>query len=316
MAAQNDGMSGADIKKHVLGRGLAVSADSLAGFVVISGRAMTISDTHHLPADAPFKVSREMDSQTGFVANNILAIPLSCPDAEVIGVLELFNLVDAAWDRNDAWSESILSLASTAAVAVHNLLLQEHVREGHLNTILCLSTVAEYRDMDTADHVQRVSRSSELTAAALGLPAQQIELIKYASPMHDVGKVGIPDAILLKPGHLTPERRKAMERHTVIGSEILGEADDPVLVAAQDVALCHHERWDGEGYPRGLSGTSIPLAGRIVGLVDVFERGRVATVLQGGLLAGHRPVDPGPGQRKTLRPGRGAGVPERVGEGS
>jgi len=274
VAAQNDRMDASAVVDHLLGREMPMSVDSLAGFVAISGQAMNIPDTHNLPEGAPFRISRDLDARTGYCANNILAVPLHCPDGERIGVLELFNHQDAEGRQSpfgDEASGVVITLASTAAIALHNAHLQRRLRDAHLDTILCLSTVAEYRDGDTAQHVQRVSRCSELTASALGLNADQVALIRFASPMHDVGKVAIPDAILLKSGHLTADQRKVIERHAQIGAEILGSADDPVLVTAREIALCHHERWDGQGYPRGLKGLDIPLNGRITGLVDVFD---------------------------------------------
>lgn len=274
VAAQNDRMNASDIDRHLLGEEIPISMESLVGFVALSGQAMNIPDTHRLPAGTPFRISRRLDARTGYCANNILAIPLHCPDGEQIGVLELFNHQDADGRQSpfgDEAIDAVTTLASTAAIALHNAHLQQHLREAHLDTILCLSTVAEYRDADTAQHVQRVSRCSELTAAALGSSADQVALVRYASPMHDVGKVAIPDAILLKHGHLTAEQRKVMERHTQIGAEILGSADDPILAVAREVALSHHERWDGQGYPQGITGMDIPLHARIVGLVDVFD---------------------------------------------
>jgi hypothetical protein len=274
VAAQNDQMNAYDIDHHLLGEEIPISMDSLVGFVASSGQAMNIPDTHRLPEGTPFRINRDLDARTGYCANNILAIPLRCPDGEQIGALELFNHRDADGRQSpfgDEAIDAVTTLASAAAIALHNAHLKEHLREAHLDTILCLSTVAEYRDADTAQHVQRVSRCSELTAAALGLNADQVALIRYASPMHDVGKVAIPDAILLKPGYLTPGQRKVMERHAQIGAEILGRADDPILAVAREIALSHHEHWDGQGYPQGIKGMDIPLYARIVGLVDVFD---------------------------------------------
>jgi putative two-component system response regulator len=164
-----------------------------------------------------------------------------------------------------------MSLASLASIMLHNIGLQEQLREGNLDTIFRLSTIAEYRDSDTSEHVQRVSRTSVLLARQLGLRAEEVELIKCASPMHDVGKVAIPDAILLKPGHLSPRERKIMERHTVVGASIFEDPQNPVLATAREVAMRHHERWDGQGYPNRMAGDSIPMAGRIVALADVFD---------------------------------------------
>lgn len=276
VAVQNDKMDTSEITRHLLGKELPVSAESLAGYVASTGRIINIPDSYSLPAgaEAPFHINRDLDAKTGYDVRSILAIPLNCPDGECVGVMQLFNRVGAYGNSapfENKISEGLMSLVSTAAITVHNVSLQEQLRQAHLNTIFRLSAIAEYRDANTSDHIQRVSRSSQLIAEALGLDSEQVELIRYASPMHDVGKVAIPDAILLKPGHLTPAQRMVMQRHTVVGAEILSDADGAVLNMAQDVALHHHERWDGQGYPRGLKGEATSLPGRIVGLADVFD---------------------------------------------
>jgi HD-GYP domain-containing protein (c-di-GMP phosphodiesterase class II) len=274
VAAQNDQLGAEDVARHLLGKELAISASSVVGYVALTGTVMNIPDTLAIPESAPYRINRDLDAKTGYRVRSILAIPLSCPDGQPVGVLELFDRLEADGSHvpfPDSAADAVMALASTAAIALHNVGLQERLRQVHLNTIFRLSTVAEYRDADTGQHIQRVSTTSQLIATALGLDGGQVELIKYASPMHDVGKVAIPDAVLLKPGHLTPHQRKVMERHTTVGAEILGKPEDAVLTMARDVALCHHERWDGNGYPQRLKGDAIPLCGRIVGLADVFD---------------------------------------------
>lgn len=127
------------------------------------------------------------------------------------------------------------------------------------------------RDIETGSHLARVRLATGEVARELGLPESEVELIREASPMHDLGKIGIPDRILLKRGPLTPDEAVIMRRHTLIGAEILEGADSPVLRMSRVIALTHHERWDGAGYPNGLKGEDIPLAGRIVAVVDVFD---------------------------------------------
>jgi putative two-component system response regulator len=116
-----------------------------------------------------------------------------------------------------------------------------------------------------------MSLSCELLARSIGLSPRQAELIRFASPMHDVGKIGIPDSILLKPGKLDAAERKIMCRHAQIGAEIVGDHDDEILSIAKIMALYHHEKWDGSGYPYGLKGEEIPLEARIVAICDVFD---------------------------------------------
>ncbi len=146
-------------------------------------------------------------------------------------------------------------------------LLEERVSE----IIHRLSLVAEYRDEDTWKHLLRISHYSYLIAEGMELSQEFCQMLKMASPLHDVGKVGIADSILLKPDRLTDEEYNIIKQHTVIGANILKGSKFPLLNMAHDIALNHHERWDGNGYPHGFHQDEIPLAGRIVAVVDVFD---------------------------------------------
>ncbi len=137
--------------------------------------------------------------------------------------------------------------------------------------ILRLSRAAEYRDPETGMHLLRMSNYTCLIARQLGLAPAEQELLLQAAPMHDIGKVGTPDHILLKPGRLTPEEFEIMKQHATIGYEILRDSASPLLQCAAKLALAHHEKFDGSGYPQGLAGESIPLYGRIVAVADVFD---------------------------------------------
>jgi response regulator RpfG family c-di-GMP phosphodiesterase len=143
--------------------------------------------------------------------------------------------------------------------------------ESSRETVMRLARAAEYRDGDTGEHVERMSSYSQILAKQLGLGPEEQALIKLAAPMHDVGKIGIRDAILLKEGRLTPEEWEVMKQHPTIGAQILGGSRSRLLQMAEEIALSHHEKWDGSGYPNGLRGEHIPLHGRIVALADVFD---------------------------------------------
>lgn len=138
-------------------------------------------------------------------------------------------------------------------------------------TIYRLSRAAECRDSDTGAHIQRMAHYSKLIARGLGLTESDQDLILHAAPMHDIGKVGIPDSILLKPGNLTPDEVQIMRSHTLIGHRILSDSDAPLLQMGALIALTHHERFDGSGYPQSLVGESIPIYGRIATVADVFD---------------------------------------------
>ena len=130
---------------------------------------------------------------------------------------------------------------------------------------------AEYRDEETGNHILRMSHISALLARAIGWDEEACELILHASPMHDIGKIGIPDAILLKPGKLEPNEWDIMKTHTTIGEKLLDGGDSDLLHLAREIAISHHEKWDGSGYPTGLKGEEIPLAARIFAVVDVWD---------------------------------------------
>jgi putative two-component system response regulator len=148
---------------------------------------------------------------------------------------------------------------------------EKRLRVSQEETIERLSIAAEFRDDETARHIHRMSRYCGHIARAVGIEGERSELIRVASQMHDVGKIGIPDSILLKPGALTPEERSIMERHSEMGYQILCGSHSELLGVAATIAYTHHEKYDGSGYPRGLKATDIPLEGRIAAIADVFD---------------------------------------------
>lgn len=163
-------------------------------------------------------------------------------------------------------------------IKVHNRTLEENVQERtkelmqtRIDVVQRLARVAEYRDKDTGQHIVRMSHYAQALSRAVGLPPAQCDLILNTSPLHDIGKVAIPDSILLKPGKLEPAEIEIMKNHTVMGAQMLSGSDSVFLKTAEIIALNHHEKFDGSGYPNGLRGEDIPLIGRICAVCDVFD---------------------------------------------
>jgi response regulator RpfG family c-di-GMP phosphodiesterase len=159
----------------------------------------------------------------------------------------------------------------SVAITFDNINLQEELRETQKELVYTLADAVEARSKDSGAHVKRVALTSELLARLYGLPESQIVLIKTASPLHDIGKAAIPDTILHKPGKLDADEWTLMQQHAQFGLDILQRSNRPLMKLGAEIALSHHERWDGTGYPNGLAGTAIPVAGRITALTDVFD---------------------------------------------
>jgi putative two-component system response regulator len=256
--------------------GFYVSLDksSISGYVGVTGKVLNITDSYKIPASKEYKFNRSFDEKNNYRTKSQLVVPMKDASSNVVGVIQLLNARKGKkniipFDKH--FENLVLSLASQAAIAIKNAMLTQELKEAYLDTIFRLSVAAEYKDDDTAVHIHRMSRYSAILAEGLGLSVAEVESVRYASPMHDIGKLGVPDSILMKPGKLTPAEFKEMQNHTVFGAKILENAKAELLKVSESIALTHHEKWDGSGYPRGLKGENIPLTGRIVALADVFD---------------------------------------------
>jgi len=179
-------------------------------------------------------------------------------------IYRVTNLLDMFFAQKHVFNYSY-NLEKTVNLRTHDLL------ETQLEMVRRLGFAAEYRDTETAQHTIRVGEYARILGQALGIKGEELQNLHHAAPMHDLGKIGIPDAVLLKKGAFTAEERQKMETHTLIGGQILTGARSPLLQTAQKVALHHHERWDGSGYPHKLKGSQIPIEARIVSVADVFD---------------------------------------------
>ncbi len=237
----------------------------VAGQVAKTGKTINLKDAYK---DTRFK--EDLDRIINYKTRAVLAVPLKNREGKVRGVFEVVNKIRGVFTEED---EGLLSILSTMAASfIENATLYDELRKSHLETIYRMALVAEFRDQkDTAKHLRRMSRFSEILALTMGFSPQEAEDLRYAAPLHDIGKVAIPDSILRKPGQLTPEEYEEMKKHTIYGSKMLANAESKLLRIASKIAVAHHERYDGSGYPYGLKGEEIPLEARIVSVADVFD---------------------------------------------
>lgn len=199
-------------------------------------------------------------------------IDLKSLNANIENALEKGRLARKVREYRESLEARIKQSADALTVAMNEIdKSKSRIKEAHRDTIYRLSLAAEFRNQETASHLKRISEYSVIIATALGWDEEDIASLKVASVMHDIGKIGIPDSILLKPGSLSKNEFEDIKKHSIIGFEILYGSEADFLKMAQDIVLTHHEKWDGSGYPLGLRGEQIPFAGRIVAVVDVFD---------------------------------------------
>lgn len=217
-----------------------------------------------------------MPDMTGLELCNTLK---ASPRSAAIPVIFVTALSDEADEATgfaagavDYITKPVSSAIVRARVRTHLSLVQaEELKVTRLKIIQRLGRAAEFKDNETGMHVMRMSHYAKVLALAYGLGEHHADMLLHAAPMHDIGKIGIADHILLKPGKLTAEEFEVMKTHPQIGADIIGEDDSLLMQMARTVALTHHEKWDGSGYPRGLVGEAIPVEGRIVAIADVFD---------------------------------------------
>jgi CHASE2 domain-containing sensor protein len=221
-----------------------------------------------------------------------LAVALVAPLVGVFWLIAAQLAFGAGWVVAVVWPLAALLMGTTGTIAarylaelterrrvtIYNEILEgrvrertEELRETQLEVVRRLAQAAESRDGDTGAHIERMSMLCERLARHVGWSVTDAELLRHAAALHDVGKIGIPDRVLLKPGKLDVEEREIMKRHTAIGAGMLADSRSEMLQLAEDIARTHHERWDGAGYPKGLGGEDIPLAGRICSICDVYD---------------------------------------------
>jgi len=281
--AQNDVLGSAE--RFVRSVVLPLDTSSIAGYVAVTGKILHVPDVYDLPPNAPYRFNRSIDERTGYHTRSVLGVPLLGEAGRCIGVFQLINPHRADGSSTIGFEPGDIGIAArfTATVSMS-------VQRAQLTKSLIDRTIAMARLRDpseTGPHVERVSRIARIIFEAWGARRgrtgaeweRELDRFAIAATLHDVGKVGVPDAILKKSGKLNPEERAIMERHTTIGADLFGEDREFDLVAKR-IALHHHQRWDGTGYPsvpqadgsvRPPRGDAIPLEARVVGIADVYD---------------------------------------------
>jgi len=236
----------------------------IVGNVVKNKQQMIINDVHN---DENFNA--DIDKQTGYVTRNMMVIPMFNSQNTIIGAFQVINKVSGDFNEQDL--KYLMLAASYSAETLDAAILAEENSQTQKEMIFLMSEAVEKRSKETGNHIKRVASYSRVLGLAYGLSEEDTYILEFASPMHDIGKIGIPDAILNKPGKHTVEEFDIMKTHALLGYEILSASKKGMLQAASIVAYEHHEKWDGLGYPKGLKGEEIHIYGRITAVADVFD---------------------------------------------
>ena len=238
----------------------------IAGCVAVTGDSLIINDPY---SDDRF--DKDVDKKTGYHTRNILSLPINDGEGKIIGVFQAINKMPEPENFSEQDLEHLLLAATYTGKALDAAILQEEIEATQREIIFTLAETGEMRSKETGYHVKRVAEFSRLFAVKYGMNEEEAELIKLSAPMHDIGKIAIPDSILLKPGKLTPEEWEIMQSHASLGYEMLKHSDRRLLKSAAIIANEHHEKWNGEGYPNGKKGEDIHIYGRITAMSDVFD---------------------------------------------
>lgn len=245
----------------------------LVGHAVSKGEPIFIDDAY---ANEEFKDVLQSgaiatDKKTGYRTKALMVIPFTNNEGEIMGAYQAVNKMTESEQFSQKDLEHLQLAASYAGKSLESALLTNEIEETQKEIIFTMGEIGESRSKETGNHVKRVAEYSYILAKAVGMSEEEAELLKMASPMHDIGKVAIPDAVLKKPGKLTDDEFDIMKSHTTIGYNLLKNSKRRILKAAAIVANEHHEKWNGKGYPCGLQGEDIHIYGRITAIADVFD---------------------------------------------
>jgi len=238
----------------------------IVGSAIVNRETIKIDDVYK---DDRF--NHEVDKKTGYHTKSMMVIPMFDNNNEIIGAFQAINHLGKkdVFDNRDV--ERLMLASTYAAETLNSAKLTNEIEETQKEVVFTMGAIGESRSKETGNHVKRVAEYSKILALAYGMDIKEVELLKQASPMHDIGKIAIPDAILKKPGRFNDEERKIMNSHTTLGFHMIKNSQRPLLKAAAIVAHEHHEKYDGTGYPNKLKGEDIHIYGRITAVADVFD---------------------------------------------
>jgi len=236
----------------------------VAGYAALSKETQIVVDAYN-----DYRFNPEVDKATGYLTQSILAVPLLDNHENTIGVFQALNKKNSVFTNIDA--ELLLLISNYAASAIENAILYDKIRSTQAKIIHKLASAAEFKDQETSKHTKRVGLYSALLGTHYGLSEDEVRKLELTAPMHDAGKIGIPDRIILKPGKLDDDEFVLMQSHATIGYNLLLDPEDTYLQTAALISYEHHEKYNGKGYPNGKKGEEISIYGRIVAIADVFD---------------------------------------------
>lgn len=303
-----------------------IDSEAIVSYVATHNKSLLIDDVYDLPPNTPYKFNSSFDKMSGYHSKSMMCFPLNRYEGDVLGVVQLINrktkskfeqaqlklispanhIISRAIERMDAQvkieqkNKSLEQKNRTLQRKRREILQkQKETEDAFKISINLLAKAAEIHDEVTGNHIIRVNEYSYVLAKHHGMPQAFCDEIRYSAQLHDVGKMSVNTAVLMKKGKLTPKERLEMDRHPFYGYQILKQSDR--LKMAAEIAYCHHEKWDGTGYPRGLKGDKIPIEARIVQLADIYDALRSVRPYKGGythqetckiIISGDKRIDP------------------------
>ncbi len=217
------------------------------------------------------RFNSDIDKKTGYTTKSMMVIPMCDNENEIIGAFQVINHKGEKGVFDERDMERLLLASTYAAETIISAKLTAEIEDTQKEVVFTMGAIGESRSKETGNHVKRVAEYSKVLALAIGMDEKEAELLKQASPMHDIGKIAIPDSVLKKPGRFNAQERSIMDTHAELGYSMIKNSDRPLLKAAAIVSYEHHEKWDGTGYPRKLKGDEIHIYGRITAIADVFD---------------------------------------------